>query len=83
MKDYIAWAPRIVQGKLVNANIKRGIESEGGKAFRFFCNELICGTELEFAREKTETEFNIPLIVEECKPKPFSRQKSTYEVHVG
>lgn len=83
MKDYITRAPRAIQGKWVNANIKRNVDEEASKAFDFFCSELQRGIELECARKKTEIRFNISLTVEECKPNPFSRQKPAYEVRVG
>lgn len=83
MKDYITRAPRAIKGKWVNGSIKRSVDEEASEAFSFFCRELQRGTELECARKRTETKFNISLTVEECKPNPFSREKSTYEVRVG
>lgn len=82
-KDYLAVAPRIIQGKWLNGFIKRTEREKAEEAFGFFCEELKRGIKVELAKERTKGKFKIPVKVEKGKSKIDSQEKPTYEVHVG
>lgn len=82
-KDYLAVAPRIIQGKWLNGFIKRTEREKAEEAFGFFCEELKRGIKVELAKERTKQKFKIPVIVKKCKPKTDSQELPIFEVYVG
>lgn len=81
--NYKAMAPRVIRGNWLNGFIKIDEKEKASQAFEFFVSEIKRGIKLELAKERTKAKFKISLTMEECGAKPFSRGKSTYEVHVG